>query len=420
VAGAFLGGVANAIGPGSASLTWVLNYLARPAGQIFLNLLSMLVVPLVFTSLALGVAGMGDVRSLGRIGGRTIALIIPLAVVAAILGLVMVQVFKPGSVLSPETRAALLQRYAHEAAEQQAAGAKPFSVDVLTGIVPRNPVEAAAKGDILGLIVFTVLFGMGLTRLPPATAAPLLAGLGSLERVVAAMVDFVMHLAPWGVAGLVFDTTGRFGFGIFASLGAYVAVVLAGILILLLGVFPAFIQLVCRTSTVAFYRACWPAIVTAFATASSNATIPTTLQVAENGLGIPREVSSFVIPVGATLNKTGTAFFAAVAIVFLAQVFDVTLDGRTLVLVGVLSVAAAIAAGGIPFGVIPLLVGILAVAGIPAEGIALILGVDQLLGMARTVTNVVDDLVVALYVARAERLPPFAPAVERIQQRQVG
>jgi len=212
------------------------------------------------------------------------------------------------------------------------------------------------------------------------------------------------------VAGLILETTGRFGFSILRSLGAYVIVVLLGVLILLFGVLAGVVRIACGTSPVYFYRRCWPAVVTALATASSNATLPTTLRAAEEGLGIPRGIAGFVIPLGTTLNKTGTAFFGVVVIVFLAQVYGIEMDASTLTLACLMSVFTAIAAGGIPFGAIPLLIGVLNMLNIPGEGIALILGVDQLMGMVRTVPNVVDDLVTALYVARRESLVTVAPA----------
>jgi DAACS family dicarboxylate/amino acid:cation (Na+ or H+) symporter len=262
---------------------------------------------------------------------------------------------------------------------------------------------------MLGVIFFTVLFGVALTRLPREVGAPLIGVLEALDRTIGVMVSFAMRFAPVGVAGLIFETTGQFGFGILRSLGAYVLVVLLGLALVQFGFLGVVVRLAGGVSPALFFRRSWPAMVTAFATASSSATLPTTMRTAQERLGIPGQVAGFVIPLGATLHKTGTAFFSVVAILFLAQVFGVALDLRALAIVLVMSMLTAIAVGGIPFGAIPMLIGVLALVRVPPEGIALILGVDQLMGMARTVTNVVDDLAAALYVARAEGMPAVVP-----------
>jgi DAACS family dicarboxylate/amino acid:cation (Na+ or H+) symporter len=207
------------------------------------------------------------------------------------------------------------------------------------------------------------------------------------------MVGFAMRFAPIGVAGLIFETTGQFGFGILRALAMYVFVVTTGLAVVQFGFLAATVRVACRTSPPWFFRQSWPAMLTAFATASSSATLPTTLRIAEERLGISSQIAGFVIPLGATLHKTGTAAFSAMVVLFLAQVFDVHLSAAGIGVVLVMSVLTGIAVGGIPFGAIPMLIGVLALVHIPAEGIALILGVDQLLGMARTTTNVVDDLV---------------------------
>ncbi|MBI4500429.1 MAG: dicarboxylate/amino acid:cation symporter [Gemmatimonadetes bacterium] len=400
--GAAAGGVANALWRGSAGLSWAIEFIARPLGQIFLSLLFMLVVPLVFSSLTLGIAGLGDVRRLGRIGARALLFFVATSALAALFGVVMAELLRPGNALDPGTRAELMRAYSEQAAQQAGAG-KPFSIDVLIGIVPRNPIDAAARGDMLGVIFFTLLFGLALTRLPGSVTAPLLRGVEALDRVIAVMVGFAMRFAPYGVAGLIFETTGRFGFGILRSLAAYVAALLIGLVVLQFGLFSALVRVLGGMSPIVFFRRSWPAVVTAFATASSSATLPTTLRVAEDDLLVPREIAGFVVPLGATLNKTGTAFFSAVVVLFLAQVFVVRLDFAGYLVVVLMAGLSAVAAGGIPFGVIPLLVAVLALVHVPGEGIALILGVDQLMGMARTAVNVTDDLVASVYVARAER-----------------
>src|SRR5262245_16356507 len=203
VAGALTGGVANAIWADAPTLVWFIEYIARPLGQIFLRLLFMLVVPLVFTSLTLGVAGLGDVRRLGRIGARTIGFFLVTTAVAAIFGLVVALLLRPGDFLDATTRTALIQAYAEQAAQQTAAANRPFSIDMLIAIVPRNPLDAAARDDMLGVICFTVLFGVALTRLPADVAAPLTRVLQALDRAIGVMVSFAMRFAPYGVFGLI-------------------------------------------------------------------------------------------------------------------------------------------------------------------------------------------------------------------------
>jgi DAACS family dicarboxylate/amino acid:cation (Na+ or H+) symporter len=372
-------------------------------GQIFLRMLFMVVVPLVFTSLALGVAGLGDLRRLGRIGGRTLAFFLGTTALAAVIGLTLSNLIRPGDAIDPAVRAALLVEFGGAASERlEVAGA--FGIQTFVEIVPRNPVAAAAGGDMLAVIFFALVFGVAVTRLPADARATLVRGLDATARAVTEMIGFAMRLAPYGVAGLIFAVTARFGFDVLASLGLYVVAVLGGLALHQFGVIGLLARGLAGIAPAEFYRRARTLMLTAFSTSSSNATLPTTIRTAEEGFGVPREVAGFVLPLGATMNMNGTALFEGMTVLFLAQAFGVELSLGTQAVVVAMTVLTAIGAAGVPGGSIPLMAMILDMVGVPPEGIALVLGVDRILDMARTVPNVTGDLLASLVVARAERV----------------
>jgi Na+/H+-dicarboxylate symporter len=405
LAGMVVGGVAglaaNALWSGSPGLDWAVSVVAQPMGQIFLRLLFMVVIPLVFTSLALGVSALGDVGRLGRVGLRTLGLFLGTTTVAAAIGLALANLVQPGALMDEATRASLLAQFSGEAG-QRLEGGGGFGVQMLVAMVPRNPVEAAARGDMLAVIVFTLVFALALTRVGPS-AAPVLAVLEGVGRAVMEMIGLVMKVAPVGVAALLFAVTARFGFDLLGSLGLYVATVLAGLMIHQLVIIPTVALVLAGVTPATLFRRARVLMLTAFSTSSSSATLPTTIRTAEEGFGVPRSVAGFVLPLGATLNMNGTALFEGMTVLFLAQVFGVELSLGMQVIVVIMTVVTAVGAAGVPGGSIPLLAMILVMVGVPAEGIAIILGVDRLLDMARTVPNVTGDLVTALAVARMER-----------------
>jgi DAACS family dicarboxylate/amino acid:cation (Na+ or H+) symporter len=401
--GASAGVLANILWRDAAALRWVVDNIAQPVGQVFLRMLFMIVVPLVFTSLSLGVAGLGDLRRLGRVGAKTLGIFLLTTALASSIGLTMVNTIRPGESLAPEVRASLLDEFAPSAAERVATAVQTkFGVQLLVEIVPRNPVRAAAEGDMLALIFVALIFGVALTRLPRDTAAPVLKVVEGVGQAVMVIVGIAMKLAPFGVAGLVFSITARFGFGVVKSLGLYVIVVLIGLFIHQFGVIPAIARAFAGVSPRAFFRRSRALMVTAFSTSSSNATMPTTLRTAEYEFGVPREIAGFVIPLGATMNMNGTALFEGVTVLFLAQVFGVPLGLPEQIIVLAMTVLTAIGAAGVPSGAIPLLVMILVMVGVPGEAIALVLGVDRILDMCRTVPNVTGDLLTSLLVTRSE------------------
>src|SRR6266581_3331529 len=308
----------------------------------------------------------------------------------------------PGAGLAPEVREQLMTTYRSQAQGLQAAGSTRFGVETFVNMVPRNPIQAAAGMDLLGVIFFSLVFGAALTLIPEDKARPLLRVLDAVGEAVVKIIDLAMKLAPYGVFGLIFFTTSRFGWGLLRQLGLYVLIVVAGLLIHGTVSLSLLVRLFGGLDPRVFWSRISASIVTAFSTSSSNATLPTNIAVAEEELKIPPEIAGFVLPLGSTMCMNGTALYEGVTVLFLAQVFGVSLALGAQVVVLVLAVITAVGAAGVPGGSLPLLMVVLATVGVPAEGIAIILGVDRILDMCRTTINVCGDLTAAVYVARAE------------------
>ncbi|MFQ5695929.1 MAG: dicarboxylate/amino acid:cation symporter [Terriglobia bacterium] len=401
--GAVAGVAANALWGGSPRLVWIVEKITQPAGHMWLRALIMIVIPLVFASLTLGVAGLGDIRKLGRMGLKTLAYFLLVSAFATAIGLTMVNLLRPGAGLPEETRTELMAQFSGQAAQmQEAVGPLTFGVDMLVNIVPRNPLGAAARGDMLGLIFFSLIFGAALSILPAERARPMLAMLEALGDAVTVIIGWVMKLAPYGVFALLFSVTALFGFDIMRKLLWYVLTVLLGLALHFVLVYSGLVRWLGGMNPIDFFRRIRTVIVTAFSTSSSNATLPTTMKVSERALGIPRQVSGFVLPLGATMNMNGTALFEGVTVLFIAQVFGADLPLATQLIVVAMSVITAIGAAGVPSGAIPLLMVVLGVVNLPPEAIALVLGVDRILDMCRTTLNVTGDVTAALVVARSE------------------
>ena len=401
--GAALGLAANfGLGGEHAAVTWINKYLAGPIGQIFLRMLFMVVMPLVFASIALGVAGLGDLRKVGRVGGKAIGFFLGSTAISATIGIILVLIVRPGLDLDTEVRTRLLETYATGAAERvEAAQTSNFGVETLVNIVTRNPIKSMVDMDMLGVIFFGIMFGAALTLIVAAKAKPMLDWLEGLGEVMVKIVEMAMKVAPLGVAALIFGVTSRFGFDLLIPLGRYVLVVLVG-----LGLHVAItLTLVIRALGLApskFYSRIRPSIATAFSTSSSAATLPTNIAVAEQSLGIPPKIAGFVLPIGTTMCMNGTALYEGVTVIFLAQVFGVSLALPDMIVIMVMSVLTAVGAAGVPGGSLPLLVGILLMFGVPGEGIALILGIDRILDMSRTLVNNIGNLVATTFVAKTE------------------
>ena len=402
VIGAGLGLVANILFADAAWLDLTVRYVADPVGQVFLRLLFMLVVPLVFSALVLGVVEIGDPRSLGRIGGKTLLFILVVTAVAVTIGLVCVNLLQPGRGLPPEVGEALLAETSQRASQIAGSRDTMSGVDLLLNIVPRNPVAAAANGDLIGVMFFSLMFGIAAAVVRTDGTRSFVQAVQGVYDICLKLIGWVIALAPYAVAALLFSITAKLGMDVLVQLARFVGTVVLALAIHFFVVFPLLVRWVGKRSPLAFFRAAQPAILTAFSTSSSSATLPTTLKVAEENLGVPRRVSRFVCTLGATANMNGTALFEGITVLFLAQFFGVDLSLGQQVMILLLCILGGIGAAGVPGGSLPVIAMILVMFGIPAEGIGLILGVDRFLDMCRTCVNVTGDLVGAVVVARGE------------------
>ncbi len=407
VFGVVAGVLCNKFFIGAPALAAVQKYLSDPLGKIFLNMLIMVVIPLVFSSLALGVAQIGDLKQLGRIGIRTALYFLLVTAIAVLIGLALVNTIRPGDYLPAETKDKLMATYSKEASEKmgmaEQAGAE-FGIQTLVNIVPRNPIAVVARPnpDMLALIFVALMTGVALTLIHSDKGQPVIRVLEGVNEIAVKIINIAMKLAPYGVAALIFSVTSRFGFDLIVALGMYVITVLIGLTLHQFGVFSILVRVFARYNPIKFFKKVETVMLTAFSTSSSNATLPTTIMVSQENLGIPPKIAGFVIPLGATMNMNGTALFEGVTILFLAQVFGVDLNLGAQLIVVLMSVLTAVGAAGVPSGSIPLLIVVLQMVNVPAEGIAIILGVDRLLDMCRTVLNVTGDITCAAYIARSE------------------
>ena len=393
------------------TLEWLTKNVAETLGQVFLRLIFMVVVPLVFSALTLGVAGIGDVRRLGKLGARTLAMTLLLSSASVAIGLGAANLVKPGTRLPEEKRIELREKYADqsEKAMKQAASAKSVR-DSLLDIIPRNPLQemvgaldgSSPGGGMLAVMFFALVCGVAISISPERTA-PLVAVLEGIYDIAMVVIGWAMRLAPIGVSGLMFSLTATLGTDILQTLIWYVGTVLAALALHMFGVYSLVVWLVARMSPRHFFSRISEVLLTAFATSSSNATLPTSLRVAEEKLGIKREVANFVLTVGSTANQNGTALYEGITVLFLAQVFGVELTFTQQIYVVLMSVLAGVGTAGVPGGSLPLVVLVMKSVGVPEQGIGIILGVDRLLDMCRTTLNVTGDLAVAVCVDRGEK-----------------
>lgn len=405
ILGAATGVICNMFFSTSAPLSFFQKYITDPLGKIFLNFLIMMVVPLVFASLALGVAQIGDLKKLGRIGFKTISYFFVVTALAVTIGLTLVNLIRPGDYLPEETKTKLLDSFKGQASEIKSASENTeFGIQTLVNIVPRNPIASVAKPnpDMLALIFFSLMIGIALTVINKDKSEPLIKILEGINDITVVIINIAMKLAPFGVFALIFSVTSRFGFDLLVALSMYVITVLVGLTIHLIGSFSILVKVFAKYSPLKFFKKIETVMLTAFSTSSSSATLPTTISVSQTNLGIPQQITGFVLPLGATMNMNGTALFEGVTVLFLAQVFGIELSLGVQLIVVLMSVLTAIGSAGVPSGSIPLLVMVMVMVNIPAEGIAIILGVDRILDMCRTVLNVTGDITCAAYIAKTE------------------
>ena len=386
---------------------WLSTTLFDPLGQVFLRLLFFVVIPLVFASLAAGVAQLGELSRLGPLAARTFTLFFANMAIAVALGLVMMNVVQPGASIPAETKQQLVEEYGGAAAkhiERQAAQPDMSLQTLVDMFMPRNLFGAFigndrnVLGDVLPLILFAILVGAAAIRLPATRREQLQGFLELVNELMTGIVQFALRLAPYAVPAMVFSVIVKVGWSILIALGVFVASCIVVMLLHLFGTMSLWLQLLSRYRPGDFWRKIRPVLVTAFSTSSSNATLPTALAIAREDLNIRPSTAGFVLPLGTTMNMAGTALYEGCVVLFVAQVFGVHLDATQQLTLLLLAVLGAVAVAGIPGGSLPIIAGLLITFGIPPEGIGIILGVDRILDMTRTMVNVGADMVTTAVV----------------------
>ncbi len=398
-----------------AGLTDFTTGYIRPVGTIFIDLLKLIAVPLVLASLVVGVASLNDMTRLSKMGGKTIAIYMVTTTFAITIGLTVVNVMQPGGTLPVETRTALMESYSEtvDGREDTVEALQERSpLEFFVDIVPENFIEAASdNANMLQIVFIAILLGIGLVKIPAQKGEPLIHLFESLNDVIIKIVDLIMKTAPYGVfalmAAVIVDLTGD-DLGqaliLLRALGWYCLAVLIGLLLHVLIVYSSLFKIFSKMKLRDFFKAIRPAILLGFSTSSSLATLPVTMEKVEKNLGVNEEVSSFVLPVGATINMDGTSLYQAIAAVFIAQALGMDLTIAQQLTIVLTATAASIGAAGVPGAGIIMLVIVLQAVQVPIEGIALILGVDRILDMARTAVNVTGDAAVSVAVAHTEGL----------------
>lgn len=396
--------------------TTLLDYIAKPAGTLFLNMIFMVVVPLLFSALVLGVAEIGDARRVGRVGLRALGFTILLSGIAVALGLFLVNTFKPGvTSMGPERQKEMVMQFVEGTGDEklqkdikakvdQAGQAKNAS-ETIVDFVPKNPLASAVDalgGGLLPFMFFALVFGLALTGIDPEKAQPMKQFLEGLFAISIKIVGWAMFLAPLGVFGFAFNAGATLGIEAFMALLKYAGLVLIGLAFHLFVVYSIALKVFARRNPLEFFRQMKGVMGMAFATSSSNATLPYALKAAEEEVGLPRDTSSFVLTVGATANQNGTALFEGITLIFLAQFFGVDLSFADQIVVMLMAILAGIGTAGVPGGAWPMIAIILIRIGVPPEAIGICLGIDRILDMSRTVLNVTGDMTIACCVQAGE------------------
>jgi dicarboxylate/amino acid:cation (Na+ or H+) symporter, DAACS family len=407
------------LGGAHPRVTWLISNFTAPIGTLFLRLLLMIVIPLVFSSLIVGVAGVGDIRKLGRIGLKSFGYTLVLSAISVVIGLTLANTIKPGKRIDPVTATQLQQNYGSaatntvDAAKRAGAITDSPLMQAVKTLVPSNPINALAPEtpNMLHLMFFALMIGIAMTLIPAATAAPLMAVLQAVYEITAKLIALIMRVAPYAVACLIFSNIAVFGIDLLRALFWFMITVLGGLALHMFGVYSVSVYFLSRISPLQFFRRIETVIVTAFSTSSSNATLPTAIRISEENLGVPPSINRFVLTVGATANQNGTALYEGVTVLFLAQLAGVDLSVGQQLMVVYLAILGGVGTAGVPAGSIPFIVGVLATINVNPLLIAIILGVDRILDMCRTTLNVVGDLTIATYVARSEGYKLLEPQV---------
>ncbi len=398
---------------GGEKINSFIKNFTEPIGNLFLNLLLMIVVPLVFSSLVVGVAGIGDIRKLGRIGLKSFGYCLVISAISVVIGLGLANTIQPGKRIDPAVAERMQQQYGGDAAKRvedqkkadEAAKADTPLTSVVKTVVPKNLLTSISpeNPNMLHLMFFALIVGVAITLLPAPVSAPFVGFMESVFAITSKIIEMIMKFAPYAVACLIFTNVARFGIDLLGALGWFVLTVLLGLGLQMFGVYSISVWFLSKLNPIDFFNRIRTVIVTAFSTSSSNATLPTALRITEKNLGVPKEINSFVLTVGATANQNGTALYEGVTVLFLAQLaLPEPLSFATQLMVVYLAILGGIGTAGVPSGSIPFIIGILAMIGINPALIAIILGVDRILDMCRTTLNVVGDITAATFVARSE------------------
>jgi Na+/H+-dicarboxylate symporter len=399
LSGILFGILANQLGFSA----FVFNYI-KPIGSAFIRLISMVVVPLVFASLLVGTASLNDIRKLGRIGAKTVAYYLCTTAIAITIGLLLANAFRPGTGLSEQAQKRLIQNSGETVGVQvETALKKPTLTDILLNIIPTNPVKAFVEGKMLQIIFFALMTGICLSFIGSERSQPVITFFESINEVVIQMVHIIMKIAPYGVFALISAVIADFGLDILFILLKYSIVVIVGLVLHVVVIYSLAIKVLGKQKIATFFRGIRPAQLIAFSTGSSSATLPVTMECTEKNLGVSREICSFALPLGATVNMNGTALYQGVSAVFIAQVYGMGLTMGQQLAVVLTATLASIGTAGTPAAGVMTLAIVLRSIGVPLEGIAIILGVERILDMCRTVVNITGDASCAVVVASTER-----------------
>lgn len=392
----------------SSIISWV-----DPVGRIFMNMIFMMVIPLILSALILGIAEIGDLKKLGRMGFKLMVYTVVVSFIAVMIGVTMVNIFNPGKKISEDTREYLITEFSDNAQRAQgySEAARERTVgDILVQIVPKNPIEEMAKafepghtgGGLLSVMFFALIFGIAMAAVGPEKTVAVKEFLEGLYEIVIKVIGYAMSLAPYGVAALLFNMVVNVGADFLISLLWYVVIVLVALAIHQFVVYAIILKYFANRKPYKFMKDMNEVTLTAFSTSSSNATLPTAIRVSIEKLKIPKPIAHFVLTVGSTGNQNGTALFEGITVLFLAQCFNVELSVASQITVVLLCILAGVGTAGVPGGSLPVIVTILVSIGVPGESIALIYGVDRILDMARTTLNVNGDITAAAYIQHTE------------------
>ena len=409
ILGCFIGLAFNKLKLDPAFNPWIeffTDNLLYPVGNVFLQSLFMIIVPMIFSSLIVGMADISNPSSIARLSKRLLVFYIFSTMIAIFIGQILMGAFHPGKNISQvqaEKAAVTMKAKMSSLQDQSSMVGESLWPGILTKIVPRNIIDQFAKGNMLAVIFTALLFGLTLLYLPNAPPKDsFIQIMSAISSMCVLIIKWIMKTAPYAVAALIAIAFSEFGFGLLETMGKYMLVLTLAMILHFFGTYSLFLKFLIKIPVWSFFRKMGVVFSTAFSTSSSAATMPVTMRTLENKFGVPKRIVSFSIPIGVQVNMDGTALFEVAAAVFIAQVFAVDLSIADTALLAVIVFITSVGIAGVPGGSIPVLMSSMVILGIPAEGIALILGVDRLMDMGRTVVNVTGDSVAALYLAKKE------------------